>query len=306
MKGACLEAADDSGIGGHDGAAVTAVVVAFNSAAVLPACLQSLAREQVPVVVVDNASQDDTARRAGEGGAQLVENAANQGFGRGANLGFERVNSEFALLVNPDVELAPGAVASLLEAARRYPGAALLAPRLIEPDGRVFFQAQSFLARFLENPRGIRREPEGDCCAPFLSGAALLIRMEAWRALGGFDPEIFLFYEDDDLCRRVADAGWSLVHVNAAVARHLRGASNPPSPQNSFRRRWHLAWSRGYVAHKYGVRGGLWGLMAANAFKWPAAALFGRADRRARYAGSLAGAFAYLTGRRALEREGLE
>ena len=285
---------------------VTAVIVAYNSAAVLPGCLESLKAEGLRIVVVDNASGDATAQLSKDAGAQVIVNDANQGFGRAANQGIAEVGSEFALLVNPDVEFPVGTVGALLEAARRYPDAALLAPRLVEADGRVFFQARSFLSRILTNPEGLRREPEGDCCTPFLSGAVLLIRMEAWRALGGFDPRIFLFYEDDDLCRRAADAGWSLVHVHAAEARHLRGASNPQSPANAYRRRWHLAWSRGYVARKYALPGGLAGVLAVNAAKWLGAALLGKAERRARYAGSLAGAWAYLTGRSALEKEGLE
>ena len=210
---------------------VAAVVVAFNSAAVLPACLQSLRAEGLErILVVDNASSDETRAIAKAAGAELLENARNEGFGRAANRGIEAAGDADALLVNPDILVSPGALAALRRAAARYPEAGLLAPRLLEEDGRVFFQAQSFLSPYLPNPKGVKWQPDGDCCAPFLSGAALLIRRAAWRVVGGFDREIFLFYEDDDLCRRFAEAGWPLIHVQEAEMRHARGASNPPSP----------------------------------------------------------------------------
>ena len=285
---------------------ITAVIVAYNSAEVLPRCLDSLASQGVASIVVDNASSDDTAAVARAAGASILRNDRNEGFGRAANLGVGHADSAFVLLVNPDIEMEQGSVAELLEAAGRYPDAALVAPRLIEGDGRVFFQPRSFLAGFLTNEKGRRWMPEGDCCLPFLSGAALLIRISAWRALGGFDPAIFLFYEDDDLCRRFSDAGWSLVHADAARARHARGGSNAPSLENTYRRRWHLAWSRGYVASKYGMKPGMLGMLAVNAAKWLGASLLGRAERRARYGGSLGGAYAWLTGASALSKEGLK
>lgn len=302
------EAAEESAAAGDSGGSdVTAVVVAFNSAAVLPNCLESLRAEGAEhILVVDNASSDGTAGLARAAGAQVLENGQNQGFGRAASQGVEAADSAFVLLVNPDIQVSSGALDALRAAALRYPDAGLLAPRLLEDDGRVFFQAQSFLSSFLQNPKGVRWLPEGDCCAPFLSGAALLIRKRAWMDVGGFDPEIFLFYEDDDLCRRFSDAGWSLVQVQGAEMRHARGASNPPSAENTFRRRWHLAWSRGYVARKYGLHSGLLSLFLVNLAKWCFALLAGRRERKARYGGSLAGAWAWLTGRRALEREGLE
>ncbi len=101
----------------------------------------------------------------------------------------------------------PGAADALLAAAEAYPDAGLFAPRIVEPDGRFFFQPRSLLAPYLTNPGGKLHPPEADACAPFLSGACLMVRRDLFLALGGFDPNIFLFYEDDDLCRRIADGG---------------------------------------------------------------------------------------------------
>lgn len=285
---------------------VTAVVVAHDSAAVLPACLAALARQGVPLIVVDNASSDDSAAIAARHGAQVIANARNAGFGRAMNAGVAAAATEFCLLTNPDLVYEPGAVAALLEAAGHWPDAGLYAPRIVEPDGRFFWQARSLLATILVNPGGRLVLPEGDCCAPFLSGASLLVSRGDFLGLGGFDPDIFLFYEDDDLCRRVADAGKALVHVHAAVARHARGGSSAPKPGRVFRARWHMAWSRGYVSRKWGLPGTALAQVAQNAPKALGAALIGRRDLVERYGGSAAGALAWLRGETALGREGLD
>ncbi|MGU3538311.1 glycosyltransferase [Methylobacterium sp. A54F] len=285
---------------------LAAIVVAHDSAHALPACLAALAAEHVPAIVVDNASRDDSAAVAEAAGAAVIRNPRNEGYGRGNNIGVRAAaRARHVLILNPDVVLRPGAVDALLAAVAAYPDAGLYAPRLVEPDGRYFFQPRSLLAPYLTNPRGRRDRPEGDACAPFLSGACLLAERELFLALGGFDEEIFLFYEDDDLCRRVADAGRALVHVHAAVALHGRGRSAAPEPGRVFRSRWHLAWSRAYVSRKYGLRDDSLRGLLVNGGKAALAALALRRAGLERYGGSAAGALAALRGRRALAREGL-
>ena len=195
--------------------AATAIVVTFDSAHALPDCLDALQAERVPTIVVDNASLDDGGSR-GRRGREFIRNLRNEGYGRANNIGSRAAGTEFLLIVNPDVIVEQGAVAALLDAARRYPDAGLFAPQIVEPSGRVFFQPRSLLAPYLTNPRGKLVLPEGEACAPFFSGACFLVRRDLFLRLGGFDENIFLFYEDDDLCRRIADGGSSLVYVPQA------------------------------------------------------------------------------------------
>ncbi|CAH1669891.1 MULTISPECIES: glycosyltransferase family 2 protein [unclassified Chelatococcus] len=286
-------------------ASVTAVVVAYDSAHALPDCLGALAREGVPAIVIDNASTDGSAEVAARLCAEVIRNPVNEGYGRANNRGVAAAKMPFVLIINPDVILDEGAVAALLDAAERYPDAGLLAPVLVEPDGRHFFQPRSLLAPYLHNPAGTERLPEGDCCAPFLSGAIFLMRRDLFLGLGGFDPRIFLFYEDDDLCRRVADAGHSLIHVAGATARHGRGRSSAPAPGRIFRGRWHQAWSRAYVSRKYGLPNPAPAMAFRNALKWLGAALIFNRGRMARYGGSAAGAIAALRGMDALAYQGI-
>ena len=284
---------------------VTAIVVAFDSAHALPECLGALRADGVPVIVVDNASMDDTVTIAEGQGARVVRNARNEGYGRANNSGARAAESEFILVVNPDCIVDKGAVPALVDAARRYPDAVLFAPQIVEPDGRVFYQPRSLLASYLTNPQGKLVLPEGEACAPFFSGACFLIRRDVFLKLGGFDDNIFLFYEDDDLCRRVADSGSALIYVPQAVVRHGRGRSSGEKPGRIFTSRWHQAWSRAYVARKYGLPDPAPAHFALNALRAAGACLTFNWATIERYSGSAAGAWAAMTGRTALAYEGL-
>lgn len=284
---------------------IDALVVSHDSAERLPACLAALAREGATALVVDNASRDGSADLAERLGARVLRLGRNEGYGRANNAGARASAAEFLLVANPDIVLEPGAVEAMLAAAKRYPDAGLWAPRIVEEDGRFFFQPRSLLAPYLTNPTGRVSLPDGDACAPFLSGACFLIRRELFLSLGGFDPNIFLFCEDDDLCRRIAESGRALVHVHDAVARHGRGRSSAPARGRIFRSRWHQAWSRAYVCAKYGLPGSAPAMFALNAPKALLSALSLRPSLIERYAGSAAGALAFMLGRTALAREGL-
>lgn len=287
-------------------AAITAIVVSYDSAEVLPACLDALAGEGIRTIVVDNASRDGSRAIAARHGARVIANARNEGYGRGNNIGIAAADSPYVLIVNPDLELKTGAAAALLAAAERYPDAGMLAPRIVEPSGRVFLQPRSLLSPPHLNRSGAMEVPEGDACLPFLSGACLLIRRELFQALGGFDPAIFLFYEDDDLCRRMRDAGHALVHVHDAEARHGRGKSSTPSPQRRFKVRWHLAWSERYIARKYGLAEPSPVRTLQNLGKAAGYALLLNREKMFAHAGSVAGARAWARGATALAQEGLE
>jgi GT2 family glycosyltransferase len=272
----------------------------------LPACLEALAGQGVTALVVDNASRDGTAGAAERHGARVLRNPQNEGYGRAANRGARAADTEFLLVMNPDIVLDPGAIEALVAAAQKYPDAGMLAPRIVEPDERFFFQPRSLLSPYLKNPGGRLVLPEGDCCAPFLSGACFLVRRELFLRIGGFDERIFLFYEDDDLCRRLADAGHALVHAHGAIARHARGSSSALQPGRIFTSRWHQAWSRAYVSGKWGLPNPAPGMAFVNALKALLALFSFRRGVVERYAGSAAGALAFLLGRTALGREGLK
>ena len=230
---------------------VTAVTVAYNSGHAIAGCLDSL--RGCALVVVDNASGDDTQAIVREHfpEARIVANTRNEGFGRANNRGCALATTDYVLFINPDARLTPGSLDTLLEAASRHPEAALIAPRIVRPGGRVEVSHDVDLWRRSEMPPGPAPAPEGDICADFLSGAVLLLRRSALQGYPPFDPSIFLYYEDDDLCLRLRRAGHALIQVPEAVAEHVGGGASRPNWRITWRKFWHMAWSRLYLEEKY-------------------------------------------------------
>jgi GT2 family glycosyltransferase len=228
---------------------VTAILVAHDSAAVIGAALASLPPDTA-AIVIDNASRDDSAAIAEAAGAKVIRSAENLGFGLANNRGIAAADTPYLLFLNPDATLADGCVATLLAVAERRPKAALLVPTILKANGQRFEKWRSPICDpvFREQPA----DGEAKDIA-FASGAVVLARREAMEAIGGFDPAIFLYFEDDDLSRRVLDRGWRILHVPAATARHVGNVSSPATDRMTEVKHWHLAWSERHVRKKHGL-----------------------------------------------------
>lgn len=239
------------GVGHHWTGRVCVVLVTFNSADVIQKSLKSLP-QGVEVIVVDNASRDGSVALTKEMGVHCICNQENLGFGKASNIGAALSDREFILFLNPDAILHEGALETMMATALRYPDAGAIAPRLIDASGHSIWRYSSVLHPL---PHGIRPpvEPEGVCCMPLLSGAALLCSRAAFEEVGGFDENIFLYHEDDDLCLKLTTARWSLINEPDAVVFHASGQS---SRQSSYLTRFkseQRTLSRAYVSQKYGL-----------------------------------------------------
>lgn len=232
---------------------VTVVTVTHYSERVIGECLAHLP-PGLPVVITDNASRDSTRTIIQAApNTTLIRNEVGAGFGNAANQGLAQAQDcDFILMVNPDAKLHPDCLDRLLAAAERYPDAAVLAPALRKPSGdwEVSHDVDMFRRAQMESRR-IDPEPEGDLCAGYVSGAAMLVRRRALDDVKGFDPAIYLYYEDDDFCIRLQRAGWRLIRVNDAVVDHVGGGSIKRSWDKHWEKFWHMAWSRLYIEKKY-------------------------------------------------------
>lgn len=234
------------GSGGH---AVSVVLVTFNSSKVVERAIRSVP-SGVGVIVVDNASSDDSAALARKAGAQCICGDRNLGFTRASNLGASKCNGEFILFMNPDAALRAGALETMVATAQRFPDAGAVAPRLFNDSGRLPWRYSSVLHPY---DRSAPPEPEAASCVPLLTGAALLCRACAFNSIGGFDENIFLYHDDDDLSLRLTRAGWSLIYEPEAEVFHVSGGSSPQSLRLlRFKARERLV-SRKYVLKKYGL-----------------------------------------------------
>ena len=217
------------------------VTVTYSPGASLDAFLDSLATATThdhQVILADNGSTDGAPERAAErSGVTLLRTGGNLGYGRAANLGVAATDSEWVVVVNPDVVWTPGSLDVLLSAAQRWPRAASLGPLIRNADGSIYPSArvQPGLAagvghallgwwrpdnRWSVAYRQVEDAPV-ERIAGWLSGSCLLLRRAAFDAVGGFDPAYFMYFEDVDLGDRLSDAGWLNVYVPAAEVVHV-------------------------------------------------------------------------------------
>ncbi|ANF32877.1 N-acetylglucosaminyl-diphospho-decaprenol L-rhamnosyltransferase [Leifsonia xyli] len=268
---------------------VLAVTVTYNSADTIEPFLSSLATAGRidEVVVADNASAEAAEVEAAvtAAGYRFVELPENEGYGGGVRGAVDAalVEPDYVLVANPDVIFSPGAVDALVAAGQQLPSAGSLGPKILDADGTVYPSARRlpslrtgvahalFGRLWPSNPWTVRyraeRETETRRDAGWLSGACLLIRGDAYRELGGFDPAYFMYFEDVDLGDRLGKAGWRNVYVPEAVVTHT-GAHSTSRERKRMEKAHHDSAYR-YLSRKYSswyfaplrlaVRLGLWG-----------------------------------------------
>jgi hypothetical protein len=220
---------------------VSVILVNFNDRDRLRSCLGSL-RKQEPVpeiIVVDNASTDGSGELVAPEfpEARWIALRENAGFGRANNAGVRAATGEGLLFLNTDTVVPPGAIRVLGERLSSDSGISAVGPALVRSSGRsqvsfgrsVGLFGQS-LQKFLLNPFHERTLPHSGRVRSvgWLSAACLLCRRSAFEAVGGFDEEFFLYFEDIDLCVRLRKAGGRLLFDPAAKVVHEGGSTTAP------------------------------------------------------------------------------
>jgi GT2 family glycosyltransferase len=232
-------------------AELSIIIVNWNTGELLRSCLESVVQYppsvEYELIVVDNASTDDSAAwlqsgeaaRLGDTPVRLIRNTENAGFSRANNQGIAAGDAPMLLLLNPDTEVKPGALDRLIRTLRSDPRIGACGPRLLRPDGSL--QASVWrnppvpweilvsglgLHRLLPRPlRGElllgshwdhrRRRRVG-----MLSGAAILARRAMVDQVGGLDERFHLYAEDTEWCLRITRHGWRLLFEPDAVIVH--------------------------------------------------------------------------------------
>jgi len=255
--------------GSSCGAQLSVILVNYNDLAHIEASLSSLQAADLPpateIIVVDNDSSDGSRELVASRfpRVRLVTNRENVGFPRANNQGAQESHGEFLLFLNTDTIVPPGALVPLLDLMRADATIGAAGPRLFHGDGdfqvsfgrRVDFFAQ-FRQKLILNPYYRRVLKKGGPLreAGWLSAACLLCRRTAFDAVGGFDDNFFLYFEDIDLCFRIREAGWRLVLVPEARVFHAGGATTMPRRSAS---RFEYRRSQLYFYRKHNSRGSL-------------------------------------------------
>lgn len=228
---------------------LSVILVTFNSRAVILECLESIASsisESLEVIVVDNASSDDTVdlirQRFPE--VRIVDAGSNLGFGKGVRLGTAHATGDVFCLLNPDAVAELRVLTHLAESVRQDESIGIIAPLISQPHGRLkvvsagsmptawrMFTHYSGLSRFakfaprLSGHYLMPNQLDSIQDVDWVTGACLLIRAETWSNIGGISERWFMYAEDIELCHRVQQYGLRVVLNSQYGVTHLVGAS---------------------------------------------------------------------------------
>ncbi len=232
---------------------LSVIYVSYNSGREILASVASLraagSRHELEIIVVDNASPDDSAALlAAESGITLIANSLNLGYGKAVNLGLEAAGGDYYLVLNPDVLVKPGAVDGLLEFMEAHPKAGIAAARLLNEDGSLQHSCRSFytfwtillrrtpLGKLFPRSRAIRHHLMLDFDhaenrrVDWVLGACMLVRPGAVDEVGAMDPRFFLYFEDVDWCYRMHTRGWEVWYVPSAEMLHVHKRASAKNP----------------------------------------------------------------------------
>ncbi|WP_245268870.1 glycosyltransferase family 2 protein [Mesorhizobium loti] len=232
---------------------ISVVTVTHNSAHTVRGALARLP-PGLEIVCVDNASTDDLSAALSGFAVHRIDNAVNLGFGHACNIGAAAASGEYLLFINPDVRLGTGAVDALMQAAGRYPNCSVFVPLTNTVDGRLWLREQSEIDRLsgVSLPTRIR-QVWGDCCVRFVNGGVFMIKRTLFLDAGGFDEEIFLYFEDDDLSHRLIQRNEPMILVSGAHAVHDIGTSVAQSIGSRIFRHRSKMRSEIHLRRKYGI-----------------------------------------------------
>ena len=225
------------------------IILCWNDRNVIIDCLESISSStrsvEFEVIISDNGSTDGSVEliRSRFPWVKIVENGRNARFAKGNNVGIRASRGEYSLILNPDTLIHDGALDSIVSFADRRPDVGAFGCQVLNSDGSYQVSARPFasirgewVAAFYLRKLGhlhwwfksdtyVGWDGSSERTVDWLSGCFILVRTRLLNALGGFDERFFYYYEDMDLCRRIWQAGYSIVYTPEATITHLGGQS---------------------------------------------------------------------------------
>jgi len=214
---------------------ISGIVVNYKTKELTLAAVDSLLREALvsEVVVVDNASGDGSVEFLRSSWpshkVRIVVSGANTGFGSGVNLAAVETTGSLLLVLNSDAILEPGSLVPLVSALRSDDRVAIAAPMVVNGEGEAQVDAQGDFPSVRTMLLRTNRRPPDRLHPDWVSGVAMLVRREAFEAVGGFDPAFHMYLEDVDICRRLRGRGWDVIRVPQSRVVHRLGESSRSS-----------------------------------------------------------------------------
>lgn len=225
------------------------IIITWNSEEFIEKCLKSIfdtkGSVDLEVIVVDNASLDTTTKiiERFKPEVRLISNQQNLGYSKANNQGIEVSKGDYALLLNPDVELKENCLKLMLDFVEKHEEAEVVAPQLLNPDGSIQPSCREFpdFSIFLWEFSGLsflfpKNKTLGRWRMGYFDfqssrevdqpmGSCLLLRRKVFQEIGVFDEQFPIFFNDVDLCYRIKKRGGKLYFLPEAKALHYKGGS---------------------------------------------------------------------------------
>jgi len=235
---------------------VSIVVVSWNTCGLLRECLRSIYEQtrtsEFEVIVIDNNSSDNSVEmvRTKFPDVKLIVNDTNRGLAAAINQGMEIAGGRYVLLLNSDTLICEQAIDKTLAYAQNHPGLGIISCQVVDSDGRITMTSFSFpspwnlfcrlsgLASTFKHSKlfGAERmlwwDRKSERQVDVVSGSFVLVRQEVVKQAGYMDEDYFLYFEETDLCYRVAKAGWKTVFWPGAKIVHVHGGSQSSRKDN--------------------------------------------------------------------------
>lgn len=229
---------------------ISIITVAYQSAVPLAKMLKTIP-DGPEIIVVDNGEDDGFRAVAAQLGVKLIVAPKNLGFGGACNLGAKAATGDFFLFLNPDTQCYPDTLEQFLKAVARHPEASAFGASLESENGWVRYRRENHLTPYaISDPRP---NPETDTEVQMLEGSALMVRRAAFEAIGGFDANIFLYFEDDDISLRLRQEIGPIMYLPNARVVHSGGNSSPESGRHTRLKGFHWQRSHVYGLQKHGM-----------------------------------------------------
>jgi N-acetylglucosaminyl-diphospho-decaprenol L-rhamnosyltransferase len=218
---------------------ITIVITSFKSTETIKNCLNSIDK-QCKVIVVEN-SKDSEFKKNIENQFENVEcilTGDNLGYGKANNIGLKRVITKFALILNPDTILDPSSLNNFLLASKQIPDFAIMGP-------------------YIQENRDINKSVNSNNLKPIITdnvkGFAMFLNLSKFKDVGFFDENIFFYFEEIDLCKRLIKSGKKIYLVPSIKIKHdgARSHDSYINEEMELSRNWHWMWSTFYYHKKY-------------------------------------------------------
>ena len=290
---------------------LTIIVLTYYSAHLIKECLSKLDFDSYKIVVIDNASQDNTVGIVQENFplAEIIKLKKNIGYGNANNIALEQTNTDFALILNPDAFISKEDIEKILAVMKSNNRIALAGPLQFDKNPATREMIEPRIDAINKDITGLKSDfyhklSEHGYSGAFICGSICFMNIKICREIGFFDKNIFLYFEDNELSNRVVKHGYINALMTDSHGYHIGGKSSQKSLRILYLRSWHLEWSRLYwhrTRHRF-FRSKIYSILLTlqNFVKFLVSVLILDAETSVRYLGSTSGSFSFLIGLKAV------